>query len=355
MRRRTALVWAAVAVATIAGGGVAVTELGTPASDENTAKNTGVPRSTATVARGDLVSATSVDGTLGYSRERKLNAGASGTLTWITGSGSKVARDGKLYALDGHEVRLMYGAEPMYRELKRGDKGRDVRQLKRNLRELGHNPALADDEEFTAGTEEAVRRWQKKHGLKQTGRIGPGQIAFAPGSVRIQAANAAVADRVGPGQQVLTTTSSERVVELRVKVSEAALAEEGTKVRIELPDGTTAPGTVASVGATATTGDDPGDKTPRVAVTVTFDDPDKVDGIDKSPATVKLTGQTRKNVLSVPVSALLALPDGSFGVQVVEGKRTREVKVTLGMFAQGRVEISGKDLAAGMKVGVASA
>ncbi len=89
-------------------------------------------------------------------------------------------------------------------------------------------------------------------------------------------------------------------------------------------------------------------------MTVTFDDPDKVNGIDKAPATVKLTGHTRKNVLSVPVGALLALPDGSFGVQVVEGERTREVKVRLGMFAQGRVEISGKGLTSGMKVGVAA-
>ncbi len=262
MRRRTALVWAAAAVVGIAGGGVAVTELTAPAAGGSTPEDAALPRATATITRGDLVSSTSVDGTLGYSRKRKLNAGASGTLTWIAGSGSTIGRGEKLYAVDGHEVRLMYGTEPMYRELKRGDKGTDVRQLKRNLRELGHNSALADDDAFTAGTEAAVRRWQKEHGLEQTGRIGPGQIAFAPGPVRVQSAGAAVGDRIGPGQHVMTTTSSDRIVELNVKVSEAALAEEGTKVEVELPDGTTTPGTVASVGTTARTGDDPGDKTP---------------------------------------------------------------------------------------------
>ena len=73
---------------------------------------------------------------------------------------------------------------------------------------------------------------------------------------------------------------------------------------------------------------------------------------DQSPVTVNLTGETRKGVLTVPVNALLALPGGGFGLQVVRGGTTREVKVELGMFAEGRVEVSGGGLREGMKVGV---
>ena len=57
-------------------------------------------------------------------------------------------------------------------------------------------------------------------------------------------------------------------------------------------------------------------------------------------------------MLTVPVSALLALKEGGYGVQVVAAGATRIVPVKLGMFADGRVEISGSGITAGTKVGV---
>ncbi|MFE2183080.1 peptidoglycan-binding protein [Streptomyces sp. NPDC059455] len=350
--RRAAIVVPLVVVAAVIGGGVAVTGLAQPQKDESGPRRSQLPAATERVVRGDLTSSTSVDGTLGYSRERKLNAGASGTLTWVTRSGSTVKRDGRLYALGGKDVRLMYGSEPMYRTLQKGDTGTDVKQLKENLVELGYGGALVADDKFTAGTAAAVERWQEHHGLAETGRIGADQIAFASGPLRVQSVNASAGDVAAPGQKIMTTTGSDRVVRLEVKVSEAALAKPDHKVRVELPDGTVADGTVSSVGEVATTGDDPDDKAPKVDVTVTFDDPGAVEGVDKSPATVVFTGRIRKDVLSVPVSALLALEDGSFGVQVVAGGKAREVKVRLGMFAQGRVEVSGAGVRDGMRVGV---
>jgi len=59
-----------------------------------------------------------------------------------------------------------------------------------------------------------------------------------------------------------------------------------------------------------------------------------------------------EDVLAVPVAALLALPKGGFGVQVVDGDTTRIVAVKTGMFAAGQVEVSGRDVAEGVTVGV---
>ncbi len=59
----------------------------------------------------------------------------------------------------------------------------------------------------------------------------------------------------------------------RLDVAESQLAKVGTKVSVELPDGTTAPGKVSSVGRTAKPGDDPADDSPKVTLTVSFDDP----------------------------------------------------------------------------------
>ncbi|MFF9851145.1 peptidoglycan-binding protein [Streptomyces litmocidini] len=354
-------------VAALTGGGVAFTALATP--EEPPAAHPGAegpPPATAPVTRGDLTDGSQQDGMLGHLGERKINAGGpGGTLTWLAPSGSVVGRDGRLYEVDGEAVRLMYGSEPMYRTLKSGDKGTDVRQLEENLAALGYT-GFDVDEEYTAKTAAAVKRWQESHDLKRTGTVGPDRIAFAGSAVRIKEPGSgsgtgssggdrvAPGDRIAPGSPVLTVTGSERVVTFRVPAAEAASAKIGTRVRVVLPEGARLPGKVTAVGRTATAGDDPQDRTPRIDVTVSFDDPAGVEGVDQSPVTVELAGETRRDVLSVPVNALLALPDGGFGVQVVENGAARDVRVELGMFAQGRVEVRGTGLREGMKVGVPS-
>ncbi|MGW2632821.1 peptidoglycan-binding protein [Streptomyces chattanoogensis] len=358
-RRRTKYLLSALVVAALlAGGAVAVGSV-TGRPDTGRPGGTGkgaLPPATDTVRREDLSSSTQVDGTLGYTRERKVNGGAAGTLTWLPDTGSTVRRDGALYEVDGHKVRLMYGSKPMYRPLKEGDEGEDVRQLKENLRDLGYGDGLAVDDEFTPGTTGAVKRWQKAHGLEQTGRTGPDQISFQPGAVRIDRKDAAVGDPAAPGRPVLTTTGSAREVLIKLDVSQADLARPGTEVTVNLPGGATAKGKVASVDRTVTEeGSDPQNKTPKITVRIAFADPGRVSAFDRSPVTVDVVGEVREDVLTVPVSALLALPGGGFGVQVVEGGRAREVRVKLGMFGQGRVEITGGGLKPGMKVGVPKA
>lgn len=364
-RRR--LGFALLAIVALAGGGVAVTALTVPReAPSGPADSKGLPSATAPITRGDLADSSQQDGTLGHLGERKINAGGpGGTLTWLAPVGSVVSRDERLYEVDGAAVRLMYGDEPMYRTLKTGDEGRDVRQLEENLAALGYT-GFDVDEKYTAKTAAAVKRWQKSHGVKRTGTVGPDLIAFAGSAVRVKEAGSgsgadsggggriAPGDRVAAGSPVLTVTGSERVVSFRVAASEAGSAKTGTRVAVTLPDGTRLPGKVTAVGRTATAGDDPQDRTPKIDITVSFDDPAAVKGVDQSPVTVELVGETRRDALSVPVNALLALPDGGFGVQVVENGASRDVRVELGMFAQGRVEISGPGLREGMKVGVPS-
>ena len=60
----------------------------------------------------------------------------------------------------------------------------------------------------------------------------------------------------------------------------------------------------------------------------------------------------RKDVLTVPVGALVALAEGGYGVQVVQGSTSRYVAVKTGMFAGGQVEVSGDGIAEGVTVGV---
>lgn len=356
MTRRKKIVITLLAVVLIGGGGTAaVSAFGGSGAERGQQEPAGLPPATAAVERGNLSTSSQANGTIGYDKERKINAGAPGVLTWLPGAGSKVSRDGVLYQANGKPVRLMYGAEPMYRDLKQGDEGKDVRQLKANLQALGYGAELTIDEDFTPGTTEAVKRWQKHHDLKVTGRVNAGAIAFAPGALRVKSAAASVGDQLAPGGEVLTATGSDRIVEIKMDVAKVGELKEGTKVSVELPGGGSADAKISSVGTTVDQpeGQDQGqDKKPKVSVLVTFDDPAKAKGLDQAPVTVRILGETKKGVLTVPVNSLLALPDGGFGVQVVENGTSREAKVELGLFGGGRVEVTGGGLREGMKVGV---
>lgn len=335
----------AVAGASVAFSGVFATDdTGSPVADSR------LPPATEPVRREDLSESTQADGTLGFARERKLNSGVAGMVTWSAPASSTVRRGGKLFEVDGVPVWLMYGVRPMYRTLKPKDEGPDVEQVERNLAALGYTGFTVDDE-YTELTAKAVKRWQEDHDLKETGMIGPDRIVFAPTAVRIKSADGAVGDQTGPGQPVLTTTGTEQVVTFELDVAESAQVKAGTKVTVTLPSGVDAAGKVAAVGRTATVGSQE-DPTPKIKITVRFDKPNQVKGLDQAPVTVNLRGRTRKNVLTVPVSALLAQPGGGFAILVVENGYAREMKVGLGLFAQGRVEVTGEGLQAGMSVGM---
>jgi hypothetical protein len=66
---------------------------------------------------------------------------------------------------------------------------------------------------------------------------------------------------------------------------------------------------------------------------------------------VSLVTQSVRNVLAVPVTALLALAGGGYGVELAgPNGRDRLVGVTTGLFANTLVEVSGPDIRAGLKV-----
>jgi peptidoglycan hydrolase-like protein with peptidoglycan-binding domain len=350
MRRKT-IIGAAAAVVVAAGAGVALNVTADGGTDAH--HGPGVPTATASVERGDLSDGTSVDGTLGYGGERRLMAGTGGMVTWVQSSGSTLGMDDKVYEVDGRPVRLMYGTRPMYRELKTGDEGPDVLQLENDLRALGYGGGLTVDRKFTAATADAIKRWQRGHGTKATGTVGPSDIVFAPGPLRITSRDAATGARITPGQPIVTSSSTERVVNLKLTADETSLLKTGTKVTAELPGGRTVKGTVRSVGTTATKEGKDGDQgEAKINVVVVLDDPAKAGNLDQAPVTVNLTTHTSKNVLSVPVQALLALPGGGYGVRVVGSGRPSTVKVDLGVFGEGRVEVTGGGLSEGMKVEV---
>lgn len=308
------------------------------------AVNPARPPATAPITRTTLVATRTELGTLGYGDPVAVRAWGTGTLTWLAAAGSTVARGEPLFKIDEEPAVALYGAVPMYRTLSTFVEGADVRQLQENLAELGYT-GFALDGRYTQATATAVLAWQADLGLSQTGLVEPAQVFFTPGPARIAAHIAHVGDPLGGDTPlILTYTGSTRLVTVALNVVDQALAVVGGVVTVTLPDERTVAGVIADVGTVVTE--------EEVAVTVTIADQAALGTVAVAPVDVDFVSATRADVLTVPVAALLALAEGGYGVEIVEGNRTRIVAVKTGMFANGRVEISGAAVAEEMLVGV---
>jgi len=89
-------------------------------------------------------------------------------------------------------------------------------------------------------------------------------------------------------------------------------------------------------------------------LTVRPDQPRATGTATDVPVQVALTIQSVRNVLAVPVSALVALAGGGYGVELVLPSGAHGlIGVTTGIFAGGMVQVSGQGLAPGTRVVVA--
>lgn len=354
MNRRIAIPLAAAALAAVAGGGAwAVAGADSASGTESTARTA----ATATVERRDLVQYETVDGTLGYDGSKTLYAQRGGTVTALRRPGSVVERGQALYWVDAKPVTLLYGAVPMWRRLDASSPdGADIRQLERNLVALGYDSyrAIEIDDEWDSATTAAVKRWQEDLGLAETGAVELGEVVFLPGPRRIGQLKTAVGALLQPGGEVMDTSSTRRVVTVDLDADKRSLVKKGDKVTVELPDGSTVRGTIASVSKVAESEQNPesGEESdPTIEVRVELARGSKTGEFDEAPVDVALAKETAKGVLSVPVNALLALAEGGYAVEVVSATgATRLVRVEPGMFADGFVEISGQGIKKGMKL-----
>jgi peptidoglycan hydrolase-like protein with peptidoglycan-binding domain len=312
---------------------------------------------TSTVTKTDLGDQLSVTGTVGYGADRPLDGRKPGTLTALPEPGAVVERGRSLYSVAGKPVPLFYGGTPLYRELAPGvTAGPDVTVLEQNLAALGFRDMGAPDDTFTERTATALRKWQKAAGLVDSGRIEPVDVVVAPGAVRVREVTAQLgAEAAG---RLMTVSGTERLVSVPLEVAKQGVAKVGAKVEVELPGGRTTTGTVRVVGTVTGGGKDDkqgqDDGKPKINVTVALDDPAAAGQLDSAPVSVRFTAETRQGVLAVPIGALLALREGGYAVEVVDGDRRRLLPVRTGLFAKGQVEVSGDGLTEGMTVVTAS-
>jgi len=291
----------------------------------------------------------------------QTSARLDGSITWLPAPGAVVQQGQRLYAVGGRPVTLLTGAVPAYRQLAAGVSGDDVRQLEEDLIALGFANAsnLAVDGTFTGADAAAVQRWQAALGVPQTGAVRLGEVVFAPGAVRVAAVRAALGAEAAPGMPVLDLTATRHLVLAQLDAGRQQLVHAGDQVSVLMPDGrTNTPGTVGDVGRVVSAPQNQGQgggpqSPPAVPVTIALTDEAAAGTLDQAPVYVSITTASRKGVLAVPVTALLAQANGDYAVAVRAGGERRMVTVQPGLFGDGGlVEVGGPGLAAGMVVEV---
>lgn len=322
--------------------------------------------STAKVVKTDLVQSVHVTGTLSYGVPQPMTAPANnGTITWIAPEGSTVKVGQPVYKVDNVSVILLKGTTPLYRPLSAGAKGTDVLDVEQNLAALGYFNQKPNTMYDTA-TATAVKAWQHATGQPETGTVDPHSVLMAQlgppanlvgnGDIRIALHSLEAGDRVGSNanNEILTYNGTKPLVVVGLDVAKQYLVKKGLKATITLPTGKTSAGTVASVSTVATVPQQGSDDPPNVPVVITLTDPAAAAGLDSAPVDVALVSAQKQGVLAVPVTALVALAEGGYGVQVVDDGKTTYIAVQTGMFADGKVEISGGGITEGTEVGVPS-
>jgi peptidoglycan hydrolase-like protein with peptidoglycan-binding domain len=350
-RRRAGRVAVAVVLAVAVGGAAAAAagvDLGARRKPPSTA--VGLPPATGKITRQTLVDTQAETGELDYGDATTLTGRLAGTVTALPALGSTLRLGDTLAHLDDAPILLLYGALPAYRALSPGTRGADVRQFERNLYALGYRGFTVDDY-YSAATATAVKTWQHDLGLPRTGTVELGRVFYAPGPVRVDAQKAGLGDAVQPGIGLLTYTGTSMMATVKLDGADKRLARKGAAVSIQLLGGQQVVGKVVKV-QTGTAG---ADGTAKTIVALSIGQQKAVAGLeDGASVDVRFTVSERKNVLSVPVAALLAVAEGGYGVEVVSGGTTRTVAVRTGLFAGGRVEVSGSGLTVGLQVGMPS-
>ena len=362
-RRRGGWVAAGLVVVVLAAGVVSAWRAGvfSPAGSSGSGQQR-APAATAVVTRRDIAATMPVSATLGYAGSWTVRGHGGGTLTWLPSAG-KVIRQGRaLYRVDnGSPVVLLYGRVPAWRNLGEGVTGADVSQLNHDLVALGD----ASRSEISAAGWDYFS-WESAYGVQELethlgvssppGSLSLGQVVFEPTALRVATVTGSLG---GPASgPVLTATSDRHVVTVPLDVSDQSEVKAGDRVTVTLPDGSTTPGVVSAVGEVATTSSGPGGAggSTNIPVYVTLTRPSVAGSLDQAPVTVNITTASVRNVLVVPVTALLAQSSGGYVVEVVgAGDTRRYVPVRSGIFddTAGLVQVTGA-LNPGQRVVVAA-
>jgi len=268
---------------------------------------------------------------------------------------------------------LLFGQIPAWREIKLGiTPGLDIKQLKHNLVMLGYgseSPINESSEIFTALTMQSIKNMQADLGLNSTGTLSLGDVVFLPGKSIVQYNSnfPSIGTVANPNTVVLSLLPIEKEslsnnalnsssykslqkVSTTIPVVNKELIEINSQVKIELPNEVEVYGSVSEIGKIAIVpqGNQSGD--PYLEVSITINDDKSFPEWTGADVTVYVTREIASGVMAVPITSLVSLLRGGYGLEVVADNATQLVPVEIGMYSDGWVEISSEYIQTGVQV-----
>lgn len=336
------------------------------------------PTARAEITSGPMTAETTTRGKLRPVVQRDVVATSGGVITELPAADALLVPGTVAHRIDTKPVVVMAGSMPAWRDFAVGmTPGPDVRQLEENLRTFGYLDA-EPSEDFTWHTKWAVRSWQRDLGLPAQDSLSKDLIMFAAEPLRVGAFEHQVGERVDAGAKVYRASGAAMEVAATIRPADAELAPVGTAVTVEFPGGTSAEGTVTSVGAAEEQKPEAGAEAGGtgevlIPIVVTFADQSAAAGLSLVSVSLRFSTVVRDDVLTVPVDALIPIEDDEFAVELPaatgtagahggsrashttdgSGSSKRQlIPVEVGAFASGLVEISGEGIRAGLEVTV---
>lgn len=363
-KRRKVIIGATVVLALgLVGVGTAAA-LGTfSAAEKNESEGNVFTGSTDVVTRGTLEGETTAVGTLHYADRYKFRGAFEGVVTKLPTPGTTLTQGDMIHQIGDEPSYLMHGNTPAWRTFEPDmSNGEDVTQLETALQQLGYFTGEPNSH-YDWLTRSAIQKWQKDNDLVQNGILPLGRVVFAPEDLRVGTLIARVGDRANAETDLFNVSSTRQIVSANLKLSDQKLGVVGNSVKLRLPGGETTTGTISAVNPPTdksaagdqknsdSSQDSSSDKERIIPITVTPDDPEATKNLQEASVTLGLISEKRENVLSVPLSALIALTPDQFGVEVVnDDNTTRKVPVTTGLFAGDRVEVTSDELSENQRV-----
>lgn len=239
--------------------------------------------------------------------------------------------------VNGTTLWAVTGADPVYRDLREGSSGQDVRTVEESLSSAGYDPGEVDDT-FSEDTRRAVEEWQEAEDLPVTGEVKVGNLVWVQPASMVLEAPPAVGSAVQAGDRLLTAGTDARVARVTLDQADAARVSVGDPVSIDV-DGLDEP-----VTGDVTAASDLPTQDGIYEVTVEIDPPEgtKV-GME---GTASIVVDVRTDVVTVPTGVLIGTDGGTTSVDVLVDGAVESRSVRVGLITPTLAEVT-SGLAAG--------
>lgn len=169
-----------------------------------------------------------------------IQSPAGGVITAVVAKSGLLKPGDVLLCIDEHPVVLVPGEVPAFREMRVGTRGRDVTALQRYLASQGYKVDKTLSR-YSTVTKAAVRRWQGKLRVPQTGVVRLGDVVFVLqadlGAPLRWTPSVATGATLGAGAPILERLAAAPTLTIEFGGSAPAQLEPGLAAEVVFPGG----------------------------------------------------------------------------------------------------------------------